>query len=114
MKGVIAAVVAAALIAATGATAALVVTSANIKNGAQSPIAGVVHALTVLVVLLVASPLAKHVPLPALAAAARTLGLDVLPVSAQSGEGLVELKRRLLLLVAASRLAEGEAAEELR
>jgi GTPase len=51
-------------------------------------------------------------PLPSLAAAARSLGLEVLPVSAQSGEGLLELKRRLLLLVAASRLAEGEPAEE--
>ena len=51
-------------------------------------------------------------PLPALAAAARTLGLEVLPVSAQSGEGLLELKRRLLLLVAARRLAEGETAGE--
>ncbi len=50
------------------ATSAMARTSANIKNGAQTPVAGIVHAITVLVVLLVASPLAKHVPLPALAA----------------------------------------------
>ena len=50
------------------ATSAMARTSANIKNGAATPIAGCVHALTVLLVLLVASPLAKHIPLPALAA----------------------------------------------
>ena len=50
------------------ATSAMARTSANIKNGAATPIAGCVHAFTVLLVLLVASPLAKHVPLPALAA----------------------------------------------
>ncbi len=50
------------------ATSAMARTSANIKNGATTPIAGCIHAITVLVVLLVASPLAKHVPLPALAA----------------------------------------------
>jgi len=50
------------------ATSAMARTSANIKNGAATPVAGCIHALTVLLVLLVASPLAKHVPLPALAA----------------------------------------------
>ncbi|MEO7255888.1 MAG: SulP family inorganic anion transporter [Casimicrobium sp.] len=50
------------------ATSAMARTSANISNGAATPVAGCVHALTVLLVLLVASPLAKYVPLPALAA----------------------------------------------
>ena len=50
------------------ATSAMARTSANIKNGAATPVSGCIHALTVLLVLLVASPLAKHVPLPALAA----------------------------------------------
>ncbi|HVR70804.1 MAG TPA: GTPase ObgE [Vicinamibacteria bacterium] len=43
-------------------------------------------------------------PLPALVRAARALGLEVVPVSAVTGDGLVELKRRLLRLVEASRL----------
>lgn len=47
-------------------------------------------------------------PLQGLEAAARELGLAVLPVSAHTGAGLVELKRRLLGLVAASRAAESE------
>ncbi len=49
-------------------TSAMARTSANISNGAQTPVAGIVHALTVLLVLLVAAPLASFVPLPALAA----------------------------------------------
>jgi GTP-binding protein len=42
-------------------------------------------------------------PLPALVAAAGGEGLEVVPISAVSGDGLVGLKRRLLALVAASR-----------
>jgi sulfate permease, SulP family len=49
-------------------TSAMARTSANVKNGAQTPVAGIVHALFVLLVLLVAAPLARHVPFPALAA----------------------------------------------
>jgi GTP-binding protein len=43
-------------------------------------------------------------PLPALTETARGLGLDVLPISAVTGAGLPELKRRLLALVHAARL----------
>lgn len=42
-------------------------------------------------------------PLPGLRRAALRLGLDVVPVSAATGEGLLSLKRRLLALLAASR-----------
>jgi sulfate permease, SulP family len=59
------------------ATSAMARTSANIRNGAQTPVAGCVHALTLLVVLLVAAPLAKHVPLPALAAILMWVALNM-------------------------------------
>ena len=52
-------------IAATGAIAR---TATNIRNGATGPIAGLVHCLTLVVVLLVAAPLAGRIPLAALAA----------------------------------------------
>ncbi|MDP1693148.1 MAG: SulP family inorganic anion transporter [Burkholderiaceae bacterium] len=39
----------------------------NVRAGATTPIAGIVHALTILLVVLVAAPLALHVPLAALA-----------------------------------------------
>jgi GTP-binding protein len=44
-------------------------------------------------------------PLPELLRAAHDLGLEVVPVSAATGEGLLALKRRLLGLLAASRAA---------
>ena len=59
------------------ATSAMARTSANIRNGAQTPVAGCVHAATLLVVLLVAAPLAKHVPLPALAAILMWVALNM-------------------------------------
>jgi sulfate permease, SulP family len=39
----------------------------NVRAGAATPVAGMVHALTLLVIVLAAAPLAMHVPLPALA-----------------------------------------------
>jgi SulP family sulfate permease len=39
----------------------------NVRSGATTPIAGIVHALTLLAVVLVAAPLAQHVPLAAMA-----------------------------------------------
>ena len=50
------------------ATGAIARTATNIRSGARTPVAGVVHALTLVVVLLVAAPLARHVPLAVLAA----------------------------------------------
>src|SRR5262245_50585478 len=50
------------------ATGAIARTATNIRNGATSPIAGVVHALVLLLVILILAPLAAHIPLAALAA----------------------------------------------
>ena len=50
------------------ATGTIARTVTNVKSGGRSPIAGMVHALTLLVVVWVAAPLANHVPLAALAA----------------------------------------------
>ena len=50
------------------ATGTIARTMTNIKSGATSPVAGMVHALVVLAVILVAAPLANNVPLAALAA----------------------------------------------
>jgi GTP-binding protein len=51
---------------------------------------------------------AENDPLPALEAEARRLGLDLLPISARTGRGLPELKRRLLRMVAAGRPVPAE------
>ncbi len=50
------------------ATGAIARTATNIRSGAKTPIAGMVHALTLVVILLVAAPLAKFIPLATLAA----------------------------------------------
>jgi SulP family sulfate permease len=52
-------------IAATGAIAR---TATNIRNGGTSPLAGIVHAITLLLILMVLAPYAGKVPLCALAA----------------------------------------------
>ncbi len=49
------------------ATGTIARTVTNVRAGAQTPVAGIVHALTLLVIVLVAAPLALHVPLAALA-----------------------------------------------
>ena len=50
------------------ATGTIARTVTNIKSGAFSPVAGMVHAVTLLVVILAAAPLASNIPLCALAA----------------------------------------------
>ncbi|WP_374357499.1 SulP family inorganic anion transporter [Chitinimonas sp.] len=60
--------IAAPLFGGIAATGAIARTATNIQNGAQTPVAGMVHALAVLLVLLLAAPLAAYVPLSALAA----------------------------------------------
>jgi sulfate permease, SulP family len=43
-------------------------TATNVRSGGRTPVAGIIHAITVLVILLAAAPLAKNIPLAALAA----------------------------------------------
>jgi SulP family sulfate permease len=50
------------------ATGAIARTATNIRSGARTPVAGMVHAVTLLVVLLVAAPLASYIPMSVLAA----------------------------------------------
>ncbi len=50
------------------ATGAIARTATNIRNGGTSPIAGIVHSVTLVLIVLVLAPLASHVPLAAMAA----------------------------------------------
>jgi SulP family sulfate permease len=61
-------------IAATGAIAR---TATNIKCGARTPIAGIVHAVTLLVIILAAAPLAKFIPLATLSAVLVNVALNM-------------------------------------
>lgn len=49
------------------ATGAIARTATNIRSGARTPIAGMTHAVTLLVILVFAAPLARHIPLAILA-----------------------------------------------
>lgn len=50
------------------ATGAIARTAANIRNGGNSPLAGIIHALTLLAIILALAPLASYIPLCTLAA----------------------------------------------
>ena len=72
-------------IAATGTIARTVT---NVRAGGRTPIAGIVHALTLAAIVLMAAPLASHIPLS-------TLGAILLMVAWNMGEwhAFEELKR---------------------
>ncbi|MDD4328192.1 MAG: SulP family inorganic anion transporter [Eubacteriales bacterium] len=50
------------------ATGAIARTAANIKNGGRTPVSGIVHSLTILLVMLILMPLARMIPMASLAA----------------------------------------------
>ncbi len=50
------------------ATGALARSAANVKNGGRTPVAGIVHAITVLLIMLVLMPYAKLIPMTTLSA----------------------------------------------
>jgi SulP family sulfate permease len=50
------------------ATGAIARTATNVRSGAKTPVAGMIHALTLLAIVLFAAPLVKNIPLAALAA----------------------------------------------
>ena len=50
------------------ATGAIARTAANVKNGGKTPIAGIIHALVLLLVLVVLMPYAAWIPMPVIAA----------------------------------------------
>ena len=60
--------IASALFGGIPATGAIARTAANVKNGGRTPIAGMVHAVTLLLVLVVLMPYAGLIPMPTIAA----------------------------------------------
>jgi SulP family sulfate permease len=59
--------IASALFGGLPATGAIARTATNVRAGGKTPIAGIVHALTILLVMLLAAPLAGFLAMPALA-----------------------------------------------
>jgi SulP family sulfate permease len=59
------------------ATSAIARTATNVKSGARSPVAGIVHALTLLAIILIAAPRAKFIPLATLSAVLLNVALHM-------------------------------------
>ena len=66
-----------ALFGGLPATGAIARTAANVRSGARTPVAGMIHALTILAVILVAAPVAKFIPLPVLSAVLVVVALNM-------------------------------------
>ena len=60
--------IASALFGGIPATGAIARTAANIKNGGRTPVAGMVHSITLVIVLVVLMPYAGMIPIPTIAA----------------------------------------------
>ncbi len=60
--------IASAMFGGIPATGAIARTAANVNNGGRTPVAGIVHAVALLVMLIALMPLAKFIPMSALAA----------------------------------------------
>jgi sulfate permease, SulP family len=70
------------------ATGAIARTATNVRAGSTSPISGIVHALTLLVIVLVAAPLAQYIPLATLSAI-----LLIVAINMGEWEGFLTLRK---------------------
>lgn len=59
------------------ATGAIARTAANIRSGGRTPVAGIIHALTILGVVLAAAPFARFIPLPVLSGVLIIIALNM-------------------------------------
>ncbi len=66
-----------ALFGGLPATGAIARTAANVRSGGRTPVAGMVHAVTLLGIILVAAPLARYIPLPTLSAVLVNVALNM-------------------------------------
>ena len=66
-----------ALFGGIPATGAIARTAANVKNGGRTPVAGMVHALTLLLILLFLMPYASYIPMSCLAAILIIVGYNM-------------------------------------
>lgn len=71
--------IASALFGGIPATGAIARTAANIKNGGRTPIAGIVHSITLVIVLVVLMPFAGMIPMPTIAAILFVVAYNMCP-----------------------------------
>lgn len=66
-----------ALFGGIPATGAIARTAANVKNGGRTPVAGMVHSIVVLIILIVLMPYASMIPMPTIAAILFTVAYNM-------------------------------------
>jgi SulP family sulfate permease len=69
--------IAAPLFGGFAATGAIARTTTNVKSGGRTPIAGIIHALVLLGIVLLAAPLASYVPLATLSAIVMVVAINM-------------------------------------
>jgi SulP family sulfate permease len=80
------------------ATGAIARTATNVRAGGRTPIAGMLHALTLLGIVLVAAPLAKYIPLAALSAVLIVVAINMGDWKAFVDLGRYSIPYRVVLL----------------
>lgn len=88
-----------ALFGGLPATGAIARTATNVRAGGRTPIAGIVHAITILLVTLLAAPLAGYLVMPALAAVLLITAWNMSEPHKWSSYAAAPMADRLLLLV---------------
>ncbi len=97
--------IASALFGGIPATGAIARTAANVKNGGRTPIAGMVHALTLLLVMKLFMPFIKYVPLATLAAILIMVSINMIEIkhikaiAKESKMAILELSVTFILTV---------------
>ena len=90
---------ASALFGGLPATGAIARTATNIRAGGKTPVAGLIHALTILVVMMVAAPLAGFLVMPALAALLLVTAWNMSEPHKWRGYWAAPVQERVLLLL---------------
>ena len=88
-----------ALFGGLPATGAIARTATNVRAGGQTPVAGLVHAVVILLVMMAAAPLAGYLALPALAALLLTTAWNMSEPHKWRGYWSAPLPDRILLLL---------------
>jgi SulP family sulfate permease len=91
-----------ALFGGLPATGAIARTATNVRAGGRTPVAGIVHALTILLVVMLAAPLAGYLAMPALAALLILTAWNMSEPEKWSGYMRAPIADRLLLLLTLS------------
>jgi len=88
-----------ALFGGLPATGAIARTATNVRAGGKTPVAGIIHAIAILVVLLTAAPLAGYLAMPALAALLMMTAWNMSEPHKWRGYWAEPNEQRLLLLL---------------